>query len=198
MNKFYKEAQFYTQAVESQYPRPWMTDLADPTQADCFIVGLNQRNGYDVAAVGSHSRHVDALFNQNGQSCKGLYDSLCKTSPTRTNIDRLSRRLKACGAKVLETNVICFSTPMSADLNTDQRQIGSEIFKWLYERILPRVIIVHGSGAAKRLAKLDTSNSGVIEMAALAPPAYNKWHRNSEMELDRIASEACKFLRHPT
>lgn len=197
MKGLYDEAFHYTQEINGQYPRPWMTDLGDPMEADCFIVGRNQRNGYDVDAVGQHARHVDALFNRNGQSCRGLYDCLFDASRTRINIDRLSKRLKNCGAKVLETNVVCFSTRMSADLTPYQSQIGSEIFKWLYSRILPKVIIVHGRGAAKELAKLDTSKSSVIEMSALAPPAYNKWHRKSEDELDLIASRACKILRCP-
>lgn len=195
MTNLYDEAFFYTRAVGGQYPRPWMTGLNDPLDADCFIVGRNQRNGYDVAAVGAHTRHVDALFNRNGQSCRKLYDSLFNASPTRANIDRLSKRLKACGAKVLETNVVCFSTPMSADLTVNQRQVGSEIFKWVYNRILPKVIIVHGRGAANNLAKLDTSRSTVIEMAALAPPAYNKWHKDSEAEMNRIASQTCQILQ---
>jgi len=198
MKSFYDEAFEYTQEFEGQYPRPWMTDITDPTQADCLIVGFNQRNGYKVEDVGDHSRHVDALFNRNGQSCRGLYDRLNPNpSRTRINIDRLSKRLKNCGAKVLETNVICFSTPMSSDLTIRQRRAGLDVFKWLYGRILPRVLIVHGRGAAKELAKLDTSESTVIEMAALAPPAYNKWHGESESELDRIASLACKILQSP-
>ena len=195
MRNFYEEALEHTRAFDGQYPRPWMTDLSDPRDADCFIVGRNQRNGYDVRDVGSHQLHMDALFNRNGTSCRELYDRLCsKPSPTRRNIDRLSSRLKAGGAHVLETNVICFSTPMSSDLTSDQRSHGREIFEWLLERIAPKVIIVHGSAAAKELSKLETAGAAVIEMPALAPPAYNKWHANSEVDLDRIAAEAISLL----
>ncbi len=192
----YHEAFTYTAPVDGQYPRPWMTDLTDLTQADCFIVGRNQRNGYDVDLVGDQTRHVDALFNRNGQTCRGLYEQLCETSPTRQNIDRLSERLKRIGAKVLETNVVCFSTPMSADLTNSQRRVGTEIFEWVYNRVAPKVIVVHGAGAAKDLARIDTSGCRVIEMPSLAPPAYNKWHDRSEAELDRVAAEVRNTLGH--
>ncbi len=190
----YQEAFIYTAPIDGQFPRPWMTDLSDPTEADCFIVGRNQRNGYAVDLVGSQQRHVDALFNRNGQSCRGLYEQLCETSPTRTNIDRLSERLKHVGAKVLETNVVCFSTPMSADLTEDQRKVGTKIFEWVHNWISPKVVVVHGRGAAKDLARLDIANSRVIEMPSLAPPAYNRWHSRSEAELDRVAEAVKRVL----
>jgi hypothetical protein len=195
MTDLYDEAFRYTRPTNGQYPRPWMTDLDDPLVADCFVVGRNQRNGYEVAAVGDQRRHVDALFNRNGESCRGLYDSLFNPSPTRRNIDRLSMRLKAGGAKVLETNVICFSSPMSSDLSPDQRSRGREVFAWILARILPDVIIVHGSGAARELGKLDSASAKVIEMPALAPPAYNRWHSGSEAELDNVADRAISVLR---
>lgn len=194
MHHFYEETFQYTREVDGQYPRPWMTDLSDPLEANCFIVGRNQRNGYEVAAIGSQQRHVDALFNRNGASCRDLYDSLFAPSPTRKNIDRLSQRLKKGGARVIETNVICFSSPMSNDLTRGQRAQGSLVFKWLLNRIAPTVIIVHGRGAAKELSKLDTSVAAVIEMPSLAPPAYNKWHAKSDDKLDQIAAKALSTL----
>ncbi|WP_171124574.1 hypothetical protein [Ruegeria sp. HKCCA4707] len=190
----YQEAFTYTAPIDGQFPRPWMTDLSDPSEANCFIVGRNQRNGYAVDLVGSQERHVDALFNRNGQSCRGLYEQLCETSPTRKNIDQLSERLKHVGAKVLETNVVCFSTPMSADLTEDQRRVGTKIFEWVHNRISPKVVVVHGRGAAKDLARLGIANSCVIEMPSLAPPAYNRWHSRSEAELDRVAEEVRQLL----
>ncbi len=191
----YDEAFAHTAPIDGQFPRPWMTDLTDPTQADCLIVGRNQRNGYDVDLVGDQTRHVDALFNCNGQTCRGLYEQLCETSPTRRNIDRLSERLKRVGAKVLETNVVCFSTPMSADLTNGQRRVGTEIFEWVYNRIAPKVIVVHGAGAAKDLARIDTPNTSVIEIPSLAPPAYNKWHARSEEVLDQTVERVRESLR---
>lgn len=40
-----------TQEVDGQLPRPWMTDLTSPHEADVFIVGKNQRNGYEASRV---------------------------------------------------------------------------------------------------------------------------------------------------
>ena len=203
MTTFEEEVFERTKEFDGQFPRPWMTDLEDPLSADCFIVGRNQKRGYQVSEVGSHQRHVDALFNRNGQTCRGLYDSLNPPSPTRKNIDRLSFRLKKNGVRLLETNVICFSSPMSSDLTSSQRRHGTTIFRWLLARVRPHVIVVHGSGAAKELAKLDTSMASVIQMEALAPPEYNKWagkseggrwSRKSEERLDQIAARVVQVL----
>ncbi|WP_370286216.1 hypothetical protein [Pseudooceanicola nanhaiensis] len=175
-----------TAPIHGQYPRPWMTDLADPTEADVFVVGRNQRNGYSVDQV-THEQHVEALLNRNGMTCRGLYDQLCQTSPTGRNIDRFSAKLKSVGAKVLETNVICFSTPMSADLTGEQRQLGTAIFEWVLDRIKPKVIVVHGAGAAKDLAQLSPAQLMVL-MPSLAPPAFNKWSRDFDTVTDHVVS----------
>jgi hypothetical protein len=94
-----------TQAVNGQYPRPWISSLRDPLQARVFIVGMNQRNGYDVEQVGSHARHLDALFNRNGLTCRGIYDEMTRgrPSPTRANIDRLTSLLKDVGVREAST-----------------------------------------------------------------------------------------------
>ena len=42
-----------TEPINGQYPRPWMTEMKNPWEAEVFIVGMNQRNGYDVDRVGT-------------------------------------------------------------------------------------------------------------------------------------------------
>jgi hypothetical protein len=58
---------------------------------------------------------------------------------------------------VLETNVICYSTPMSADLrklvHEGGAKRGEEIFSAIYALIRPKVIISHGTDTAKRLGR---------------------------------------------
>jgi hypothetical protein len=151
-----------TQAVNGQYPRPWISSLRDPLQARVFIVGMNQRNGYDVEQVGSHARHLDALFNRNGLTCRGIYDEMTRgrPSPTRANIDRLTSLLKDVGVTdVLETNVVCYSTPMSDVLSRGEHRKGAaqgtEIFRFLLEAIRPGVLIAHGSKTRRRLERLS-------------------------------------------
>lgn len=98
--------------LNNQYPRPWMTKLEDPRQADVFVVGKNQSKGYRTDAV-SYERHVAALFNRPPEGCRRLYDELTSgsPSPTRKNIDALVSRLEGVGVEdVLETNVVCYST----------------------------------------------------------------------------------------
>lgn len=208
-----------TQPVGGQYPRPWMTDLQDPMNAKVFIVGKNQAKEYLVARVGSHTRHVDALYNRNGQSCRALYDEIADGQPskTRPNIDDLTRRLTLAGVEgVLETNVICYSTSMSRDLAHREHAAGAVkgdlIFRTVLAHIRPTVLIVHGVGATKRLSKClgselpipperandirsinvdyNSHTTTVFVVPSLALPEWNKWKSWAADHLDRVAKAA--------
>lgn len=217
MTPFEETIQQLTRPVNNQYPRPWMTKLADPTSARVFIVGKNQAKGYPVERVGDQARHLDALFNRNGQSSRKLYDEITggEPSPTRLNTDGLTRRLEELGVpEILETNVICYSTPLSSHLSLPAhaggRERGQEIFQALLHFIRPAVLIVHGTGAAKKLAKLletelpappttpedpqrkETSQGTVFVLPSLAPPAYNKWSSWAPSYLERVAQAVAK------
>ncbi len=189
-----------THPVNGQFPRPWMTSLSDPLSANTYVVGMNQSKGYPCERI-SHQRHLDALFNRSGESCRGLYEELTggKPSRTRENIDALSRELQLkAGAKVLETNVICYSTAMSADLRLDQHsggaRRGTEIFSTLLSFGKPKVLIAHGAGTRQKLSQLlgaplppvphelcspeltKIAKMSIFVIPSLAPPAWNKWH----------------------
>ena len=111
---------------------------------------------------------------------------------------------------VLETNVICYSTPMSADLMT-QAHIGGarkweEIFRYLLTEIAPTVLIVHGVGSVNRIStilkvnrlKVPRSNDEicdvqterhlVIPTPSLAPPEFNNWLTWREEYLGKVAT----------
>jgi hypothetical protein len=200
-----------TRPINGQYPRPWMTRASDPRACKVFIVGKNQRNGYCQEAL-THDRHLDALFNRNGETCRGIYDELTqgKPSPTRKNTDRLVDRLARLGVRdVLETNVICYSSPMSADLRLDSNAGGAarggELFLYLIDAIDPRVMIVHGAGAEKQLSKIlraplggepttadvvryvNVGSRAIVTIPSLAPPAYNKWCSWADAHFDAVA-----------
>lgn len=204
-NSFEDNIRQLTQPINNQYPRPWMTDLKNPKQAKVFIVGKNQAKTFHVDQVGSHQKYLDYLFNRNGLSCRGLYNQVVsKASPTRKNIDRLSASLNAKAIDdIIETNVICYSTPMSKDLKFPEhmggKHRGKEIFHFLLTMIKPKVLIVHGAGTRKELGRLlgtkfeaepkhpsDVVVKQVLYLEtpltvfiipSLALPAYNKWHR---------------------
>jgi len=201
-----------TQPFNGQFPRPWMTSLSDPLSANVYVVGKNQAKGYSCERI-SHQRHLDALFNRAGESCRGLYDELTggKPSPTRRNIDGLSRELEnTAGAKVLETNVICYSTPMSADLRLEKHAggacLGTEIFAALLSFGTPKVIVAHGAGTRQVLSKLlgatlppvphqlcspvptTIAEMSIFVIPSLAPPAWNNWHDWSGEYLARVAN----------
>ena len=127
MNRFEEKIRELTMPINGQLPRPWMTTMTNPREAGVFIVGRNQRKGYPSRDI-SHQRHLDALFNRKGESCRGLYDSVTndRPSPTRKNTDRLVCRLNRRNIHdILETNVICYSTPMSADLRKSAHDGGA-------------------------------------------------------------------------
>ena len=207
-----------TEPINGQFPRPWMTEMQNPWEADVFIVGMNQRNGYDIDRV-SHRRHLDALFNRNGESCRGLYDELTvgKPSPTRRNTDALVAHLKRRGIHgILETNVICYSTPMSSDLRSPEHSGGTEggedIFRYLLAEVTPSVIIAHGAGTLKRLSRIlqtdrlavprsadevcDLQLGGhlVIPIPSLAPPEFNRWSSWADGYLNKVADRVCQRL----
>lgn len=212
------EVRRLTNPINGQYPRPWMTSLTDPGEADVFIVGKNQRNGYDAAKVGSHDHYVDTLFNRGSETCRALYDRMVGLpSPTRKNTDTLVRQLSARGVtRVIETNVICYSTPMSADLRSAHHiggaERGSEIFKALLRLIQPEVLIVHGTDTARKLGSVLGRNlpappegpgqpqptrigeAVFFVIPSLAPPAFNKWSSWSTGHLAVISDQVADIL----
>ena len=207
-----------TGPLNGQLPRPWMTGMKDPLAADVFIVGMNQRKGYPARDV-PHQRHIDALFNRNGESCRGLYDETTngRPSPTRRNIDGLVDRLNQNHIhNIVETNVVCYSTPMSADLK-DQAHAGGagkgeEIFRYLLAEIAPTVLIVHGAGSVERISPIlkvkglkvprsageicdvQTERHLIIPVPSLAPPAFNSWASWSGGYLGKVADRVREKL----
>jgi len=125
-----------------------MTTASDPSACEIFIVGRNQRNAYQAEQVGSHEYFINTLFNRGGETCRSLYDRMTSTpSPTRGNIDRLTRALeKHTKAGILGTNVVCYSTPMSADLlqgaNDSGASRGPEYFNVLIFASRPTLLWV--------------------------------------------------------
>ena len=210
-NKFEETIRDLTRPVNGQLPRPWMTAMRNPLDADVFIIGINQRNKYSAGEI-SHERHIDALFNRDGESCRGLYDEVTggRPSPTRRNIDGLVARLKRRDIyNILETDVVCYSTPMSAGLrdpaHSGGAENGEEIFRYLLETIAPKVLVVHGAGTTKRICRIlkinglkvpdtasgvrsvQTGRHLVIPIPSLAPPGFNKWASWSDGYLEMVA-----------
>ena len=218
MDKFEEKIRELTEPINGQLPRPWMTKMRNPLEADVFIVGRNQRNPYPAIKI-LHQRHLDALFNRNGESCRGLYDEVTKgkPSPTRRNMDNLAARLNQRNIhNILETDVVCYSTPMSADLrnqaNAGGARKGEEIFRYLLAKIAPAVLIVHGAGSVKDISRVlemdrlivphstddifdvQTERHLVIPVPSLAPPQFNKWSSWSDGYLDKVADRVREKL----
>jgi len=152
-----------TLPINGQFPRLWMTDFPNPESARVFTVGMNPVTAYLTGRV-THSEHTAALLNRDGRACRALYTKVrAESSPTRGNIDDLTDALRATGIPdVLETNVVCYSTPSSSDLSNPEhrkgRDRGIEVFKAIVTRIQPQVLIVHGSKAVEFLGRsLDHS-----------------------------------------
>jgi hypothetical protein len=207
-----------TQPLNGKYPRPWMTSLRNPSEANVFTVGKNQRHGYDPAEVGSHDHFVDTLFNRGSETCRALYDRIAVSpSPTRTNTDHLVRLLCDRGvSKVIETNVICYSTPMSSDLRAAHHiggtERGTEIFKLLLRLIQPTVMIAHGTDTVRKLSKvlgrdlpappdkpgdprpIQIDGTVIFVIPSLAPPAFNKWSSWSSGHLAAVSDQVAEIL----
>jgi hypothetical protein len=164
VSAFEEAVREWTRPINGQYARPWMSTMKDPTKATTFIVGRNQATPFPVELVGSQEMFLDAIFNRNGQGHAALYERIRARmgnapSPARTNIERLTALLGRHGVRgILETNVICYSSPMSADLqNANDRggkEAGMRVFTALLRAIRPRVIIAHGTATRVDLEKI--------------------------------------------
>ena len=203
--------------LNGQYPRPWMSDLVNPLSASLFIVGKNQAKGYRTESL-SHQRHMSALFNRDGESCRSLYyEMVGAPSPTRMNTDRFREILASAGVReILETNVVCYSTPMSSDLrlpeHTGGTVRGTEIFRYLLSSIKPKVLVAHGSGTRDVLSRLlgvalptppttltdptpvVVKGMTVFVIPSLAPPKWNQWVGWADFYLRTVARIAAGAL----
>jgi hypothetical protein len=195
-----------------------MTNLTDPLTASLFIVGMNQAKGYPASEL-PHERHVHALFNRAGESCRKLYDEMTgfRHSQTRRNIDHLRVILEREGVDgILETNVVCYSTPISSDLRLPEHargaMRGTEIFRALLESVEPKALIAHGSKTGVILGSLlgkplptppselaepestDANGMKVFVIPSLAPPKWNQWCGWADTYLTKVAKAAAKVL----
>jgi hypothetical protein len=147
MDKFEQLIRKLTTEINGQYPRPWMTNLRDPSRAEVFIVGYNPATAYRSDCV-DYERFIDSLFNRNGEGCRKFYTEITKQTPTRDNIEMFASKLKKVGVgSILETNVVCYGAKPK-DLNLPEhnggKKLGKEIFRTLVREIRPKVIILHG------------------------------------------------------
>ena len=218
-----------TRPINEQYPRPWMVE-GNPAEAEVFLVGKNQSTPFTKKDVPTHKEFLDAHFNCGAPNkCRALYDKVAheeprgRPSPTRKNIDRLRDCLKGEGVtKVLETNVICYSTSMSADLRRPEhsggKSQGREIFRAVLDGVRPKVLVVFGAGAAKELGEtlgaslpapihhpefkacptllqVEWGQIGVLVIPSLAQPEWNKWCSQADAAFPVIARTVAEMLR---
>jgi hypothetical protein len=129
--------------------------------------------------------------------------------------------MKAAGCPaVLETNVCCYSTPMSADLARPEhaagRARGREIFVALMKHVRPSIVVAHGAGTGRELSKVlgaalprppvqdgapivatvrgDFDCSAIV-IPSLAPPGWNRWSAWAHRHLDAVTGAVVELLR---
>ena len=217
-DSFEEKIRELTKPINGQLPRPWMTEMTNPRDAEVFIVGMNQAKKYCAERI-PQQRHIDALFNRNGESCRTLYDKVTnsESSPTRRNIDCLVERLKQRDIRnILETNIVCYSTPRSDDRtkhdHADGTRKGKEIFRYLLDEISPAILIVHGKRPVEHISKIPRvpklrvpecaddecevkeGRQLFIPVPSLGPPEFNKWKSWSDKYLDKVADRVRDHL----
>ncbi|MES3024285.1 MAG: hypothetical protein V4857_22175 [Pseudomonadota bacterium] len=158
-----------TTEINGQYPRPWMTSMQEPWNAKVFVVGYNPAKEYSASGL-EHERHIHALFNRNGETCRGLYTEITKASPTRGNIEMLTTKLADAGVMgVLETNVVCYATgtkkELKGALHAGGKSRGTQIFQTLVSEIRPKAIVLHGKGVR------DEFNRSFKNEVTVPPPS---------------------------
>jgi hypothetical protein len=212
-----------TEPINGQYPRPWMTKMTHPENAQVFIVGHNQAKTFRVQDTGSHDKFIDAHFNRNGMGCRQLYDLINEdASVTRRNIDRLTELLERKGVtNILETNVICYSTPMGADMAKSEHEggleAGTKLFETLLDHINPDILIIFGSNTRTKLGKLFEDKLSVaaeehddvvvcnpkrggyspalFPIRSLAIPGYNQWHSWAWQHLELVTNAVSEMVK---
>lgn len=218
MDKFEQRIRELTEKINGQYPRPWMTDLKDPSCAEVFIVGSTQATAYRSDCV-DYERFIDSLFNRNDQRCREFYEEYgtcyageTKPSLTRINIEMFTLKLKKVGVySVLETNVVCYGGHSEYKGSVTR---GKEIFRTLIREIRPKAVILHGVGVCDEFCSLfDLSlqlrppntkdefvqkeldlGSQVFVIPSLAPPESNKWQNWRCAYLNEVAKRVCKVV----
>ncbi|MBV1918743.1 MAG: hypothetical protein KUG65_11890 [Sphingomonadaceae bacterium] len=200
--------------VSGGYLRPWMTSSMHPERCKVWVVGANPATTFPISRIESLESYIDALFNRNGRSIRALFDEIKggKPGPANRNLSKVKEALESLGIHdVLQTNINCYPTRMSADLsapsNGEGRARGAALFKTLLETVKPEVIWLHGAGTLKKFHKLyeprlprrltdgeifrtqEIEGRLYVLTACLAPPAFNLWHRQFEGVLIK-ASEA--------
>lgn len=157
MTGFEKTIRALTREINGQYPRPWMTDMTDPSSAQVFVVGYNPASAYSSDSV-DHERFLDGLFNRSGEGCRAFYSEMTHTSPTRGNIEMFTDKLVAKGIEdILETNIVCYGAGKKKYLTLPEhaggKERGIEIFRTLLQEIQPKAVVVHGAGVAKEFSR---------------------------------------------
>jgi hypothetical protein len=145
--KLFEEIKKLTEPINGQYPRPWTTNLPHPMDAEGMIVGMNQATSYLVTDM-SHEKFLNAHFGK-GLNSYDLYRSVrSEESKTRINIEVLAACLKR---PLLESDVICYSTPRAKHLSNAEHRGGKErgiaIFKTVFGFIQPSFTVVWGKAA---------------------------------------------------
>ncbi|HET8834292.1 MAG TPA: hypothetical protein VFN08_06145 [Gemmatimonadales bacterium] len=192
MTRFEDEVREWIRPVNGQYPRPWMSDTTDPEHAQVFILGRNPATPVPVDLVSGREESLDALFNRNGRTHAELYAKARARlgkgpSPSRTNIERLSALLKQRGATaVLETNVTCYATPMSADLglstNVGGKQAGQRIFRGCCD------------GCDRPSSSLMEAGQPATWRGSSGPPGWSRWASWADDYLRAVGSRAAEHL----
>ena len=213
MDEFEQRIRELTAEINGQYPRPWMTDLKDPSCAEVFVVGYTPATAFRSDCV-DYERFIDSLFNRNGEGCRKFYEEYRKSciattesnkSKTRTNIEMFVCKLKKVGVcSILETNVVCYGGHSEHKGSVAR---GKEIFRTLVREIRPKAIILHGVGVCdefrcsfnlpslpnppktkdKFVQKELDSETQVFVIPSLAPPESNKWHNWRCKYLDEVS-----------
>ena len=224
----------------SQYPRPWMTDYVAPWAARVFTVGFNQHSPYLATELprvldelypgdprSPDEKYIASLLNCPPGRCREVYERVFPgpPGPTRRNTDSVIQALGDVGIPdVVQTNVICYSTPMARDLRLPAHRNGvkrgREIFETLVQIIRPRVIIAHGAKTSRKLAETlrtlrlngaeftvpkprvppsqplsaHIDDIVVFIIPSLAPPAFNRWGRGMLSHVAAVAEEVREIL----
>jgi hypothetical protein len=174
------------QPIKSKaYYRPFLCrDAVNIQLSKIFIVGINQATPILNTQL-SLEKYVELLSNYDNFMTyyKNERISLNKSpiSKTRNTIIELTTQLiNKYKTPIVETNIICYPTPSLKLLLQEPTEIinrGKEIFKEVYLKIKPEILIIHGDYAYEHLDKQLVKNSCIVKCEHLSKIDNNEIKR---------------------
>jgi hypothetical protein len=210
------------QPAGDQYPRPWMTMMSNPEEANIFTIGKHPSTKYLSRDI-DKKEHFNSLFNNPPMSCHDVYHRIRPkgNTPTRQKLEIIKKKLNSKSLEmIIDTNVsiINYDSIINRTEQSAAKSLGEEGFLDIVKIICPKVLIAYGDEANAKISDLfniklhclpKTSDDRLYFSQGLGgefcekykpwifftPPLWDSnWGRWAEKRLDELCREIARLL----